>query len=151
VVKLLLEKGADMESQDTENSQTPLWWAAANGYEAVVKLLLEKGADVESKSRYGQTPLSWAVEKGHEAVVKLLLEKGADVESKDKYGRTPLWPASEKGHEAVVKLLLEVANVELRYGKKGRLTSDELKMLARFVANRPRAYWRILATMSIMR
>ena len=50
-MKLLLEKGADMESKDRHYGQTPLWWAAENGHEAVVKLLLEKGADVESKDR----------------------------------------------------------------------------------------------------
>ncbi|TVY42671.1 Vegetative incompatibility protein HET-E-1, partial [Lachnellula cervina] len=43
VVKLLLEKGAELESKDRD-SQTPLFWAAKNGHEAVVKLLLEKGA-----------------------------------------------------------------------------------------------------------
>jgi hypothetical protein len=34
--------------------QTPLWWAAENGHEAVVKLLLETGkveADLKDKSR----------------------------------------------------------------------------------------------------
>ena len=49
-MKLLLEKGADVESKD-QYGQTPLSWAAENGHEAVVKLLLEKGADVESKDR----------------------------------------------------------------------------------------------------
>ena len=38
VVKLLLEKGAELESKDT-NGRTPLAWAAANRHEAVVKLL----------------------------------------------------------------------------------------------------------------
>jgi ankyrin repeat protein len=45
VVKLLLEKNADLESKDDEYGQTPLSWAARNGHEAVVKLLLEKGAE----------------------------------------------------------------------------------------------------------
>jgi ankyrin repeat protein len=44
VVKLLIEKGANLECRDTKHGQTPLWQAAANGHEAVVKLLLEKGA-----------------------------------------------------------------------------------------------------------
>ena len=144
-VKLLLEKGADVESK-AKYGQTPLRRAAEWGNEAVVKLLLEKGADVKSKDWYGRTPLWPASEKGHEAVVKLLLEKGADVESKDKYGEMLLWRAA-KGHEAVVKLLLEVANVELRYGKKKRLTSDELIKLA----GRPTTYWRVLAIMSVKR
>jgi ankyrin repeat protein len=44
VVKLLIEKGANLECRGTKHGQTPLWQAAANGHEAVVKLLLEKGA-----------------------------------------------------------------------------------------------------------
>ena len=80
-MKLLLEKGADVESKDSYG-QTPLWWAAGNGHEVVVKLLLEKGANVESKDSYSQTPLSWAARKGRETIVKLLLEQRADVESK---------------------------------------------------------------------
>ena len=91
VVKLLVEKGADVNSKDDRDGWTPLWRAAENGHEAVVELLVEKGADVNSKEdRDGRTPLWWAAENGHEEVVKLLLEKGADVDSKDEYSRTPL-------------------------------------------------------------
>jgi ankyrin repeat protein len=41
VVKLLLKKGAKVESKD-KMGMTPLDWAAGEGHEAVVKLL-EKG------------------------------------------------------------------------------------------------------------
>jgi Cullin family/Ankyrin repeats (3 copies)/Ankyrin repeats (many copies) len=129
MVKLLLEKGADLESI---RGQTPLSWAAERGYEAVVKLLLEKGADLESKDIRGQTPLSRAAERGYEAVVKLLLERGADLESKDDNGRTPLFWAVAKGHKAVVKLLLEKgADLESKdkYGQTplivGKRASDD--------------------------
>jgi ankyrin repeat protein len=44
VVKLLLEKGAELETKDKDYGWTPLSWAALGGHEAVVKLLLEKGA-----------------------------------------------------------------------------------------------------------
>ena len=55
VVKLLLEKGAELESKDSKdasNGWTPLSWAAYNGHEAVAKLLLKKGAELESKDTY---------------------------------------------------------------------------------------------------
>jgi ankyrin repeat protein len=42
-VKLLLEKGAELEAKD-QYGRTPLLWAADKGHETVVKLLLEKGA-----------------------------------------------------------------------------------------------------------
>ena len=45
VVKLLLEKGAELESRDKKFGRTPLLWAAANGREGVVMLLLEKDAE----------------------------------------------------------------------------------------------------------
>jgi ankyrin repeat protein len=85
VVKLLLEKGAEIEAKDSEYGRTPLSWAAFDGHEAVVKLLLEKGAEVEAKDHHGRTPLSRAAGNGHKAVVKLLLENGAGVEFGDKY------------------------------------------------------------------
>ena len=72
VVKLLLEKGAELVSNDDKSGQTPLSLAAERGHEAVVKLLLEKGAKLESKDdEYGQTPLSLAAGEGHEAVVNI--------------------------------------------------------------------------------
>jgi hypothetical protein len=108
VVKLLLDKGAELETKDTEYGRTPLSWAAETGREAVVKLLLDKGAELETKPNNGRTPLSWAAESGHEAVVKLLLDKGAELETKDtEYGRTPLSWAAGNGREAVVRLLLD--------------------------------------------
>ena len=44
VVKLLLEKGAELESKD-KYGKTPLSLAAEMGHEAVVMLVLEKGAE----------------------------------------------------------------------------------------------------------
>ena len=47
VVKLLLEESVELEPKD-DNGQTPLSYAAQNGYEAVVRLLLDKGVDMPS-------------------------------------------------------------------------------------------------------
>ena len=115
VVIALFENGYDLNAKDT-HGQTPLWWAAGKGHEAVVKLLLaQDGVDPDSKdTEYGQTPLSWAAGNGHEAVVKLLLaQDGVDPDSKDtEYGQTPLSWAAGNGHEAVVKLLLAQDGVD---------------------------------------
>jgi ankyrin repeat protein len=43
-----LRRGAELESKDDREGQTPLSWAAAKGHEAVVKLLVENGAELES-------------------------------------------------------------------------------------------------------
>jgi len=106
VVKLLLDKGAEIETKD-KWGKTPLSWAAEHGRKVVVKLLLDKDAEIEIKNKLDQTPLSLAAEHGREAVVKLLLDKGTEIETKDKWGKTPLSWTARHGQEAVVRLLLD--------------------------------------------
>ncbi|RYP54117.1 hypothetical protein DL770_010970 [Monosporascus sp. CRB-9-2] len=69
VVKLLLDKGPEVDVKDKYGGQTPLSWAARNGHKEIVQLLLDKGAEIDSKSNGGQMPLLWAAEKGHKEVV----------------------------------------------------------------------------------
>ena len=52
VVKLLLEKGADL-TVPNNNGWTPLYAAASKGYMQVVKLLLEKDADTTVPNNNG--------------------------------------------------------------------------------------------------
>src|SRR5271154_16362 len=81
VVKLLLEKGAEVDAKDKEWGNTPISRAANNGHSKEVKLLLEKGAEVDAKDNEGgHTRISRAANNGHSKVVKLLLEKGAEVD-----------------------------------------------------------------------
>ena len=114
VARLLVEKGADVESKDAKDGRTPLLWAAGKGHESVVRLLLATdGVDPDSKDRKDRTPLSKAAGKGHESVVRLLLATdGVDPDYKDTKGRTPLSRAAGKGHEAVVRLLLATDGVD---------------------------------------
>jgi hypothetical protein len=122
IVRLLLEKGAEIEVKDGKYGYTPLLWAAGNGHEAVVKLLLEKGAEIEAKDgSYGYTPLLWAARNEHEAVIKLLLDKGAKTEAEDdEFSDTSLLWAVRNGYEAVVKVLLEKGTeIEVKDRKYG--------------------------------
>ena len=105
VVRLLLEKGADIEAKDRDG-RTALDWAAHNRHEEVIRLLSDKAMDIGGKGDHGWTALHWAAWKGYSAVAGLLLEKRANVEAKDRDGLTPLHLAAEKGHKAVVTLLL---------------------------------------------
>jgi ankyrin repeat protein len=93
VVRLLLKRGADVDTMDLEQS-------AAKGYEAVVRLLLSRGV-----TDIGEA-LAYAVARGHETTVQLLL----DFATKKKLAivdRVLLIRAVLGGNEAVVKLLLD--------------------------------------------
>jgi ankyrin repeat protein len=103
-------------TQGSPYSQTPLLWAAGNGYDAVVDLLLTTdGIDPDLEdNQCRQTPISRAAENGHGAVVTLLLKTGqVEVDVKDTLGQTPLLLAAQNGHEAVVKLLLKTGQIEV--------------------------------------
>ncbi|KAI9766598.1 MAG: hypothetical protein M1840_006409 [Geoglossum simile] len=103
VVKLLLEKGADVNAQDGFYGNT-LRMASYRGHEQIVKLLLDKGADINMQGRDYGNALQAASDQGHEQIVKLLLDKGADVNAQGGYA---LQTASDQGHKQIVKLLLD--------------------------------------------
>ncbi|KAH7065082.1 hypothetical protein B0J12DRAFT_24715 [Macrophomina phaseolina] len=106
IVKLLVEKGADVNAQGGYYGNA-LQAASVRGHEQVVRLLLEKGADVNAQGgRYGNA-LQAASVGGHEQEVRLLVEKGADVNAQGGYYGNALQAASVEGHEQVVRLLLE--------------------------------------------
>ncbi|KAH8780344.1 ankyrin repeat-containing domain protein, partial [Hyaloscypha finlandica] len=56
VIKLLLEKGANVDTAD-EGGQTPLHQASMIRHIDVIKLLLDKGANVNAVNGARQTPL----------------------------------------------------------------------------------------------
>ncbi|KAK8115574.1 hypothetical protein PG984_012076 [Apiospora sp. TS-2023a] len=101
-VKLLLEKGADLNAQAycLSDGGTPLHMASSSGQLEVVKLLLEKGANVNTIDGYGMTPLHRVAWKGQLEVANLLIEKGADINAVDLSGLTPLNRASITRYES---------------------------------------------------
>ncbi|RYP51792.1 hypothetical protein DL768_002939 [Monosporascus sp. mg162] len=118
-VEGLLHKIVDIDSKDAEG-QTPLWWAAKYGHEAIVQLLLNTGrVNADFVDNYYQTPLLLAAKNGHTAIVKLLLDTGkVDADFMANYCQTPLLLAAEKGHEAIVKLLLDTGRVDADWKNK---------------------------------
>jgi ankyrin repeat protein len=89
LAKVLIELGANVNSQDTDN-RTPLHFASKDGYVDAARLILDHGADANALDNDHMTPLHLASEWAHLGILQLLLIRGANHDSRDKEGRTAL-------------------------------------------------------------
>lgn len=108
MVKLLLDKGANVERLAWAPGIYPLCAAATNGHVEVVKLLLENGASDGDQNKLEPTALMLAAKSGHMDIVEILLNKGSDINASDGHlgSGTALSQAVERGHLDIVKLLM---------------------------------------------
>ena len=113
VVRLLLERGMDVNSRDRAR-ETPLHLASSKSWAEIVQVLLEYGADADARNADGQTPLhrvpqwEYYFDNGAEVVLQLLKHtKGLDVNTRDKSQETPLHLASYYLSDDVVEVLLD--------------------------------------------
>lgn len=91
IVKLLLDRGADMEYAD-DDGFTALTAASVMGRVDVVRLLLDRQADVNHRTKKGDIPLIEAAFNGHVEVVEMLLRHGRqDVDARGEGGGSALW------------------------------------------------------------
>ena len=112
VVKLLLECGAEVDSQ-TINGITPIHLAAQRGDEKVIEILLKFGANINSVDMYGRGVLHFACINIYDNDTcptfrcEMLLNKGANVNCKEMNGTTPLHLAiQEYGNQNFVNIWL---------------------------------------------
>jgi ankyrin repeat protein len=155
-IKLLLEKGADVNARMTESTETRTvftnqWLdeegataflrAAQSGDIDLLRLLLEYGADPLINTNLGVTPLAAAAgigwvegvtnEKSTQKTVetvKLLLELGIDPNYQADTGRVALHGAGHKGSTEVVQILVAAgARMDIRdFGNTDNRGSAEL-------------------------
>jgi ankyrin repeat protein len=104
-MKLLLEKGADVNAANKRKS-TPLYWAIDD--EAKLRLLIDRGADVNAKTVEGRTPVYQAALMGDGIrTMQMLLEKGAAADVKTLVGMSPLMAAAGRANLPAMRLLIE--------------------------------------------
>lgn len=105
LAKMLIENGANINTQNDKNGFTALMYSAKNGLAETTKLLLKNGTDIDAKNIVGVTALMLAAHNGHGEIMQLLIAKGADTKTKNCVKWTPFMTAVIGGHTNLALLL----------------------------------------------
>ena len=97
LIRVFLERGAQVNSQTDYYNYTPLMAAVTFGHIKTLKSLIAAGADVNVQHREGTTALMLAAQSNQTEAVLALLNAGAIKSIKDKLGKTALDYAIERG------------------------------------------------------
>ncbi|KAL9096725.1 MAG: hypothetical protein Q9165_001213 [Trypethelium subeluteriae] len=113
VMRLLIENGANTESEDKEG-QTLLLFALKRKFRGLVKFLLDTpGTRANLRDRDNNTPLILAASNGDAESVELLLRTGrAEPNAKDVNSITALIEAADRGFTNIAKRLLQTGAID---------------------------------------
>ena len=104
LVRLLLERGADVNAWGGQEQSTALMAAVEKGDTVIAQLLLDHGAVINATAREEWTALLLAVRAGDRSMIEILLAAGADANVRSSvwnFGPTPLsFAATTLGHYA---------------------------------------------------
>ena len=106
IVRVLVDRGADLEYREKKFQCTALIISAKLGYDDVVDHLLFRGAQVNQIDIYHMTAMMYACKGGFLACVKHLADRGAALNIVDDEGYSGLHYASKFGHKTIVEYLI---------------------------------------------
>ncbi|XP_051927506.1 histone-lysine N-methyltransferase EHMT2 [Hippocampus zosterae] len=120
VIKVLLNRGADVTINDKELNVC-LHWAAYAGNVDIAEMVLNAGCSLASVNVHGDTPLHIAAREGYLECVTLFLSRGADIDTINREGDTPLTLARP---DTPVWVALQI-NRKIRRGITNRMLRTE--------------------------
>lgn len=94
MVTLLIDRKANINSQEKRYGKTALISASMTGDEKLLATLLEKGADINIVDKFGKSALYCAIELHHKSIALALLAGCANTDSRNEVGRTALLEVS---------------------------------------------------------
>ena len=104
--QLLINNGAVVNVYEALAYQTPVMWAARQGYDGILKMLITYGADVQIRDAYGRLAIHHGACSDSEDVFITLRDVDSDFEAVDNEGNRPLHLAAESNCVHFAKLLL---------------------------------------------
>ena len=127
LIKILLEKGADVNAPD-KDGKTPLHLAIECKDTALIKLLLEKGADVNVPYKDGKTPLHIAMSSKNLSFALVLLAYGANLYVEDSQGLTPLDEAKSAPNVRAILIATSEAYKKIMSMRTQEITMQEASL-----------------------
>ena len=106
VLRMLLDRGADIDSQTTFGASV-LHCAMRGNHHKTFKFLLSRGANIETTDHNAFTALHVAAFKGCMRWIFLLCDKGANLQARDNVGGSPLHIAAKRGKIKCIGVLQE--------------------------------------------
>ena len=106
MVKLLINRKADVNLPDPCGNWRPIHGAALTGRVSMIELLISKGARLDVWTKTGWQPLHFACHHGQKDAAICLLNHGADINACDETGWTPLLRAVNMKYIDIVRMLL---------------------------------------------
>lgn len=113
-MKILLDKGFDINTQNNQKQNPILLATYANDIE-LVQFLYDNGADVNARDRNLNSAFLYAGANGQLEILKIIYKKAKVNEVFNYYGGNALIPACERGHVETVKFLLESTNIDVNH------------------------------------
>lgn len=106
-VRALLDKGINIDYQETQLGVTALMLATAAGHIDIASLLIDSGASINIRDVRGWTALMISIYEGQPDSAAMLLQSGADVNVHDGNLTNALLLASFEGLTEITRLLIE--------------------------------------------
>lgn len=118
-IKLLLDKGADINIKEQQGFNALLTAATWTNNLDIIKLLVERGADIHQYLPNGSNnALTISITANKPEFVKYFIEKGADVNEKTPNGLYPAGMACMNGNAEIIKMLADNgAELSLKDGR----------------------------------
>jgi len=101
-IKLLKDKGMDLNIKDRISGRTPLHYAVISDNLAAMQQLIKFGADIDVVCNNADTALHYACDLNKEEAVKILLDSGANTSLRNKDNKTAEEIARDKNNKDII-------------------------------------------------
>ncbi|MBL6621567.1 MAG: ankyrin repeat domain-containing protein [Rickettsiales bacterium] len=144
-IKLLKDKGMNLNIRDKIAGLTPLHYAVISGNLDAMQELIEFGADIDVVCNNADTALHYACDLNKEEAVNILLDSGANTSLRNKDNKTAKEIARDKNNKDIISLLDNKCLLAFAMAKHPRLgeksnanalDDDMFKIIASFSRSR---------------